>query len=58
MSRWAQCNHKGPYKQEAGGSEYREAVRMEAEICEERRCYTAFKMGERVLRQGINASDL
>ena len=35
--RWAQCNRKGPYKRETGGSESeREDVRMEAEVREGR----------------------
>lgn len=49
LSRWAQCNFKGPYKREAAGSDIeRQDVRTEAEVREERKCYTAgFKNGER-----------
>lgn len=39
---WAQCNHKSPYKMEAGGSESgREDTRTEAEVRDQRRCHTA-----------------
>lgn len=33
LSGWAQCNHKGPYKREAGGLRVREGpVMTEAEV--------------------------
>ena len=41
LSSWAECHHKGPYKREAGGWEQeREQGGKEAEVREERRCYT------------------
>ena len=37
LSGWFQCNHKGPYKRETGGTESeREDVRMEAEVRREK----------------------
>lgn len=45
----AQCNLKGPCKRKVGGSDiYRENVRTEAEVLEEKKCYTtAFKNDEK-----------
>ena len=59
LSELTQCNHKSPYKTQAGGSESeREDIRMEAES--ERRkdaMLLAWKMGGGAMSQG-NASGL
>lgn len=48
LSRWAQRNHKHPYKEDTRGSKSERNVWMEAEVREVNRCYvTGFEVGER-----------